>query len=56
MTKKIYVRPEDITTIILQNIDKWNTREKIAKNIQKIHKYLKNERIDKLRSEFGLDN
>jgi len=52
--KKVYVRPEDITSIILINLPKWNTREKIQENIDKIHNYLRNERLDKLQSEFGL--
>ena len=53
--KKVYVRPEDITSIILKNLPEWNTREKIQENIRKIHSYLKNERLDKLQSEFGLN-
>ena len=53
--KKVYVRPEDITSIILENLSEWNTREKIQENIRKIHSYLKNERLDKLQSEFGLN-
>lgn len=52
---KVYVRPEDITNIILANLSKWNTREKIQENITKIHCYLRNERMDKLQSEFGLN-
>jgi hypothetical protein len=53
--KKIYIRPEDVTTLILQNLPNWNTREKIKENIEKIHQYLKGERIDRLESEFGLN-
>ena len=53
--KRVYIRPEDITSIILKNLSEWNTREKIRENIRKIHSYLKNERLDKLQSEFGLN-
>lgn len=53
--KKIYVRPEDICDLILDNLHKWNTRDAIKQNVSKIKSYLKKERFDKLQSEFGLD-
>lgn len=53
--KKIYVRPEDLCDIILDNLGKWNTRDLIKENITKIKSYLKKERFDKLESEFGLN-
>ena len=52
----INIRPEDITALILKNLPEWNTREKIKENILKIHNHLKNERIDKLQSDFGINN
>lgn len=54
--KKIYIRPEDLCDLILDNLSKWNTRDIIKQNITKIKSYLKKERFDKLRSEFGLEN
>jgi hypothetical protein len=53
--KKLYIRPEDICDLILDNLHKWNTRETIKQNISKIKCYLKKERFDKLESEFDLD-
>jgi hypothetical protein len=55
MEKKIYVRPEDLCDIILDNLSKWNTKDLIKENVSKIKGYLKKERFDKLESEFGLN-
>jgi hypothetical protein len=55
MEKKIYVRPEDLCDIILDNLNKWNTKELVKENVSKIKGYLKKERFDKLELEFGLN-
>jgi hypothetical protein len=53
--KIIYVRPEDLCDLILDNLSQWNTKDLIKENVTKIKSYLKKERFDKLESEFGLD-
>ncbi len=50
----VYIRPEDLCDIILDNLCKWNTKDLIKENVSKIKGYLKKERFDKLESEFGL--
>jgi hypothetical protein len=52
--KMIYVRPEDLCDLILDNLHRWNTRDIIKEKVSKIKGYLKKERFDKLESEFGL--
>lgn len=52
--KMVYIRPEDLCDIILDNLGKWNTKDLIKENVSKIKGYLKKERFDKLESEFGL--
>lgn len=54
--KKIYIRPEDVCELILDKLSTWKTQEVIKENIAKILWYLKNEKFDKLQTEFGLDN
>ena len=56
MIKKVYIRPEDLCDLILDNLDKWNTKILIKQNVSKIKGYLKKERFDKLQTEFGLES
>ncbi len=53
--RMVYVRPEDLCDLILDNLNKWNTKDLIKENITKIKCYLKKERFDKLELEFGLN-
>ena len=53
--RMVYVRPEDLCDLILDNLNKWNTKELVKENVSKIKGYLKKERFDKLESEFGLN-
>lgn len=54
--RKVYIRPEDVCELILDKISTWKTPEVIKDNIAKILWYLKNEKFDKLQSEFGIEN
>lgn len=53
--RKVYIRPEDILELILENIEyRWDTIGDIEKNIEKMLGYFKTEKFDKLHNEFGL--
>lgn len=52
--KKVYIRPEDICELIIDQIDNWKSKDVIKNNVSKILWYLKHEKFDKLQSEFNL--
>lgn len=56
MNKKVFVRPEDVCELILNQLPKWKTRAVIKNNVSRILWYLKEEKFDKLQSEFDLES
>ena len=54
--RRVYIRPEDILELVVNNIrsDKWTNVDMIEENISKMLLYFKEEKFDRLKTEFDL--
>jgi len=52
---RVYIRPEDVAEFIYETSKNCKTVDEIQKQMRRIISYLKEEKFDKLRSEFGVE-
>jgi len=51
--KKVYIRPEDIVEYTLQLTKECKDLEELREHLHTMNYYLKHEKFDRLREEFG---